>query len=98
MGWPSPALKGHPPPDNSVGMTAGPADPQTHDLTDDAGHGVLVASDKLWFFISNRYSINNTGTGAGASTAIIRVLYRFKSVGLTEYIGLVQSQSQVAGV
>lgn len=55
------------------------------DLTDQAGHGVLVATDNLYFGI---YST----TSQGANEYIFRVTYRWKDVSLTEYIGIVQSQ------
>ena len=65
-------------------------DPIIHDLTDGAGHGVLVATDQLFFtvgFIATRTLVNNR-------TAVCRILYRFKDVSLQEYIGIVQQQSQ----
>lgn len=55
------------------------------DTTDRAGHGVLLATDKV--YVGN-YSAN---TGF-ANAMIIRILYRWKEVSLTEYIGIVQSQ------
>lgn len=61
--------------------------PITYDLTDGAGHGVLVASDKLYF------GGGTLGYDAATNSAwLCRILYRFKDVGLTEYIGMVQSQ------
>lgn len=59
--------------------------PEVVDLTDGAGHGVLVATDRI-FFGASTLGWNN----AAAFNA--RVLYRWKEVGLTEYIGIVQSQ------
>ncbi|GAH36218.1 unnamed protein product, partial [marine sediment metagenome] len=56
------------------------------DLTDGAGHGVLVASDYIYVSI-------NTEAWSGAATYYFKILYRFKTVNLTEYIGIVQSQS-----
>lgn len=57
----------------------------TMDLTDNAGHGVLVASD----FIFVQANSNNF-------LAIVeyefKILYRFKNVSITEYVGIVQSQ------
>lgn len=55
------------------------------DLTDNAGHGVLVATDNLYG------TILSTGTNA-ANNGVIRFGYRFKEVALSEYIGIVQSQ------
>ena len=54
-------------------------------LTDDAGHGILVATDQMYLF---SYS---AGTGV-ANEFVARVEYRFKEVSLEEYIGIVQSQ------
>ena len=55
------------------------------DLTDEAGHGILVATDNLYFGVS---SINT----AAINSAFGKVTYRFKDVSLEEYIGIVQSQ------
>lgn len=55
------------------------------DCTDGAGHGVLVATDNIYAQVSS------SGTG-NTNTANIKILYRWKNVGLQEYIGLVQSQ------
>lgn len=55
------------------------------DLTDGAGHGFLVATDNIFC------QVQSTGTG-GTNTARIKILYRWKNVGLAEYIGIVQSQ------
>ena len=55
------------------------------DLTDDAGHGILVASDTIYTQLS--------GTAAWATAVNVRIMYRMKRVGLSEYIGIVQSQS-----
>lgn len=56
------------------------------DLTDNAGHGILVATDTIYF----------TAILANAFPATIeldaRIMYRFKEVGLAEYVGIVQSQ------
>lgn len=56
------------------------------DLTDGAGHGVLVATNSLFF----RADTSNRGT---AGDFAFRILYRFKDVSVTEYVGIVQSQS-----
>lgn len=59
------------------------------DLTDQAGHGVLIATDKLFFYLAT------VGGAAGAVPAMqgsVRIGYRWKDVSLTEYIGIVQSQ------
>ena len=56
------------------------------DCTDEAGHGVLVATDNVYFVT------DTTLTGATNFTAHCKILYRWKEVGLGEYIGIVQSQ------
>lgn len=60
-------------------------DPVVIDLTDGAGHGVLVATDNIYV---------DAITAAYSNPAIFayKLLYRWKRVGLTEYIGIVQSQ------
>ena len=60
-------------------------DPVVFDSTDGAGHGQLIASDKIFL------SISSAGTGA-ANTVNFKFLYRFKTVSITEYVGIVQSQ------
>lgn len=55
------------------------------DLSDGAGHGLLIATDSIFA------QLVSGGTGA-ANTARIKMLYRWKDVGLSEYIGIVQSQ------
>lgn len=60
-------------------------EPTCFDLTDGAGHGVLVAVDTL-------YIQAQTTNQAAASTFEWKILYRFKRVSLVEFIGLVQSQ------
>lgn len=56
-----------------------------NDLTDQAGHGILVASDTLYFGL---YS----GATSQGNQMVFKVGYRFKDVSLVEYIGIVQSQ------
>ena len=68
-----------------TGILALGNDPMVADLTDGAGHGVLVATDNLFIAAS-------TSGQAGASTFSFKILYRFKKVSLVEYIGIVQSQ------
>lgn len=60
-------------------------DPHVFDLTYGAGHGVLVATDSTFIQV-------NTTNFSGAGTYQYKLLYRFKKVSLTEYIGIVQSQ------
>lgn len=55
------------------------------DLTDGAGHGILVATDQC------TVSVNSDSTGAVCG-GFARVTYRWKEVSLVEYIGIVQSQ------
>ncbi len=55
------------------------------DLTDQAGHGVLIATDNLFANVVS----SNTGV---ANDVVMRIGYRWKTVTLTEYIGIVQSQ------
>ena len=59
---------------------------QKIDMTDAAGHGILIATDNLFF---------NVGTNNAVASIIspsCRISYRFKQVSLREYIGIVQSQ------
>lgn len=61
-------------------------DPITCDLTDGAAHGLIVASQSLYFGV-------NTAGQAAAINADCRILYRFKNVGLGEFVGLaIQNQ------
>jgi len=61
--------------------------PYYHDLTDGAGHGVLVATDTMTIIISTSgYEVDVL------NACEAKILYRFKNVGLTEYLGIVQSQ------
>jgi len=55
------------------------------DLTDGAGHGVLVATDKMYL------SVWSESTG-DTNDVTCKILYRYKTVGITEYVGIVQSQ------
>lgn len=57
------------------------------DLTDGAGHGMLVATDNLYLGI-----IGTSATIPFTGTVTVRLMYRFKKVSLQEYIGIVQSQ------
>jgi len=70
----------------AVGFTTTASNyPFQDDLTDAAGHGILVATDKMFLFC---YSV---GTGQ-PNEVVTRINYRFKEVDLEEYIGIVQSQ------
>ncbi len=55
------------------------------DLTDGAGHGILIATDNI--FVQGQ-SVDMTAAGVFRW----KILYRFKEVSLVEYIGIVQSQ------
>lgn len=55
------------------------------DLTDNAGHGILIATDNVYFNLLSQ----NTGA---QNSSIMRLEYRWKEVDLVEYIGIVQSQ------
>lgn len=58
---------------------------QIHDLTDGAGHGLLCATDNIYF------QITSASTGA-TNTVFAKILYRWKDVSVQEYVGIVQSQ------
>lgn len=58
--------------------------PRFVDLTDGAGHGILMATDQFYLQFG--------GTATWATSMDFRMMYRIKVVGLAEYIGLVQSQ------
>ena len=55
------------------------------DVTDGAGHGVLIATDNIFL------QVQSTTTGA-ANNVNMKLLYRWKNVRIEEYIGIVQSQ------
>ena len=61
--------------------------PMFIDLTDGNGNGVLIATDKL---VITGGSISPASVG----TYTAKVLYRLVNVGITEYVGIVQSQQQ----
>lgn len=64
-------------------------DPLETDMTDGAGHGFLVATDRIWL-TGQTYNQNNNAVSWHAT---VKILYRFKEVGLEEYIGIVQGQT-----
>ena len=67
--------------------------PTFHDITDGAGHGVLVATDNVWLTLNATATVfNSTQVTIPGATITARMLYRFKEVTLQEYIGIVQSQ------
>lgn len=55
------------------------------DLTDSNGNGMLIATDNITLAQGNV-------TGTGTFRSIAKIRYRLVNVGLTEYIGIVQSQ------
>lgn len=59
---------------------------QVIDLTDGAGHGILIATDQIYIACSE------SGYSASPNTLSYKIMYRLKTVGLTEYVGMVQSQ------
>lgn len=60
-------------------------DPMVIELTDNAGHGFLVATDNIYLGI-------NTQGFALLQSFSVRLLYRFKNVSIEEYVGIVQGQ------
>lgn len=61
------------------------------DLTDQAGHGLLVATDNIYLNVW----MDSTGAQVITNPAVVCTLhYRLKEIGLQEYIGIVQSQQQ----
>lgn len=57
------------------------------DLTDQAGHGFLVATDNLFLD-----AFTSGPAAAAMNVPVCRIGYRFKLVSLQEYIGIVQAQ------
>lgn len=55
------------------------------DLTDGAGHGILIGADVIYFG-ARHFNLTVTSTWG------CKMLYRYKEVGITEYIGMVQQQ------
>lgn len=60
--------------------------PYSIDLTDGAGHGTLVASDNIGFYVGITSAFPTTYLNT------VRILYRFKAVNLEEYVTMLQSQ------
>lgn len=59
--------------------------PIVHDLTDGAGHGIIIATDRIYLWFNTVQFSNPVATW-------VRLYYRFKEVSLEEYVGMVQSQ------
>ncbi len=69
-------------------LTSGVIDhkyPISVDTSDNAGNGILVATDVIFITYGNV-----GGTAVGRITA--KILYRLSQVGITEYVGILQSQ------
>lgn len=69
----------------AVGFQTSTLTEQHDDLTDGAGHGHLVATDNIVL------SVASVATGI-TNTIYAKITYRFKEIGLAEYVGIVQSQ------
>lgn len=59
--------------------------PDVYDMTDNAGHGFLVATDNVFLQVASV-------TTGSSNNCTVKILYRWKNVSLAEYIGIVQSQ------
>lgn len=59
------------------------------DLTDEAGHGVLIATDNIYMAVRNEV---HAGNATLLSNLTAKLYYRMKEVSLQEYVGIVQSQ------
>lgn len=70
---------------SSIGLYKHDTD-YTSDLTDQAGHGILIATDNLYIGIY-------TSLTAVPNQMVWKINYRWKDVSLIEYIGIVQSQN-----
>jgi len=64
------------------------------DLTDDSGHGIIFCGQKIYLSASFTTAQTGTQTTAAAVNYSCRILFRWKNVSLTEYIGVVTSQLQ----
>jgi len=60
-------------------------EPFRHTLSDSAGHGVLIATDNIYVQIKSQNTVSTNDVR-------LKIFYRWKNVGLQEYIGIVQSQ------
>lgn len=75
--------------DSTPGITSGTA--FEVDLTDGAGHGTLLATNTVTFAQDIEMTGNATISFNRMSCAL---LYRFKEVDLSEYMGIIQSQTR----
>ena len=55
-------------------------------LSDGAGHGILIATDSIFMTVISAATLQ-------ANAFVAKILYRFKEVSLSEYIGIVQGQN-----
>ena len=69
-----------------TGLLENNREPHVWDCTDGAGHGILIATDNIFIQASSALYTANI------LTVDFKILYRFKTVDLAEYIGIVQSQ------
>jgi len=71
---------------SAVGIAAVsfPRETQSDDLTSE-GKGFLIGADQI-------YATFDTTGMASANTLVLKVFYRFREVGLAEYIGIVQGE------
>lgn len=60
----------------------------TRDLTDGAGHGVLMGMDTIYIQFTAKFQHNATSTAPDCNLCI---WYRWKNVGFSEYVGMVTS-------
>lgn len=100
LGWGAPTVISF---NNQVGTTASTVTTQytgaidtsvVVDLTDGAGHGVLLAANQVtWLWQEETLGLQ-TNTSNEKSCAF---LYRFKEVSLQEYMGIIQSQQTPSG-
>jgi len=59
--------------------------PLSIDMTDQNGNGYVIATDRLFFHVG---SVGDTTVGTSAA----KLTYRLVNIGITEYVGIVQSQ------
>lgn len=77
-------------------IQTGQEQPMWHDLTDGDGHGVLIATDRI--NVGFALDFDNEATAGQGNTVfeswsgLFEMLYRYKTVTLAEFIGIVQSQ------
>lgn len=65
---------------------------QIIDLTDGAGHGILMGQDQLFAQVGIIFQSAGTPTLSVLSGVNICIYYRWKNVGFAEYVGMVTGQ------